>query len=418
MSVQVKDTPLPARATARSLKALRDRCGPGREGAERFELVVTEGVRDRQIDVSGVDLEEVAHLAIGPRWRQHLGAGVSLRADVARVHALESGQPLTTDLFNVATGQLAFSEVRRNFELEGFVLSALIPVLQSSILGAEIVPEVAPMGDVSEVVLEGQEYPSVGLGSNTYELPASEKRGLKIGITEEAMRHTGQLTSEIMRQSQAVGLYLGLRREIKNIDNVLGALMQYVRNGTGTAAFLTSGAYVNKQTGVPLVDYRDIETAELLLGEQLNPDTGLPIMAPTAQHLVVMPFKKWTAQRILNATVVRSGDITTGAGVQMEGASPLSGSNVKIVSSQLIYRRALALLDADPVKTRDLWLYGSLTAFGWKELWPLEVKQRSGESPLAFERDIVLEWKARYHGTPYVRDPRLITRNENTALAA
>lgn len=419
MTTMVQDNQSPARATARSLKALHDRMGgQGREKDERFAAVLIEGVRDRQIDVSGVKLEELAQLCFGASWRQRLADRVALRESVHEVTAMEAGQPVVTGLFQVATGQLIFSEIRRHYELEAFVFSREIPVTPSGILGEEDVPEVVPMGDAGEEVLEGREYPSASLSSAKYTLPASAKKGMKIEVSEEALSFTGQLTMEIMRQAAAIGKFLGLRREISLIDVLIGYVNNYKRNGTSTNTYLTSGAYVNNQTGVPLADYTDIESADLLLQAMRDPDNSLPFMQGMRRHLVVMPHKKWTAKRILNATEVRTGDITTGSGLQMITGNPLQGEGeLAILTSQLLYDRVLATVESEAAKAQAGWFYGSLEAFGWKELWPLQVFQRRMESDAAFDRDVILAYKARYHGVAYVREPRLITRNEDSAWA-
>jgi hypothetical protein len=416
MVLQVQDTPAPARHSAKSLKALYDRMGgEGREKAHRFEQVLSEGVRDRKFDVSGVLLEDVARIAYGEGWRQRLADRVSLRESAHDAHVMESGQPVVSGLFSAATTQLIYSTIRQHYEIEDFVFSREVPTTQSTILGTETVPEVTPIGDASEAILENQEYPSVTFGQATYTLPASAKRGMKVEISEEALRFTGQLTASILKQAVAIGKFLGLRKEISLIDVIIGVVNNYIRNGTATNTYLTTGAYINNQTSLPLTDYRDIDAAKQLLNAMRDPDNTLPFMQGARRHLIVMPENVYTAKRILNATEIRSGDITTGAGVQMASANPLLDENLKLLSSELLYDRVIAGAEAEAAKAQAGWFYGSLEAFGWKELMPLQVFARSGESDAEFERDIVLAYKARYHGVAYVNEPRLITRNEDSA---
>lgn len=416
MPIHVQDVPAPARATARSLKATADRIGgDGREKAARFEVLLSEAVRDRTIDLTGVQLEEIAHLSLGASWRKHLVEG---RARQGGVLVLEAGQPVTSDFFDAVTGQVIYSMIRQSAELPDFYFTRSIPVMQSQLPGTEIVPEITPPGDVSEDVAQGQEYPSVGIWAATYTLPASAKRGLKIEITEEALSFTAAqgLTASILGQAGSIGRYLGYKRELSLIDVVIGFVNNYIRNGVGLNTYLTSGSYVNNQTSAALVDHTDVDSAEQLLGEILHPDTGLPIAMMTNRRvLIVMPSNVITARRIVNATEVRSGDITTGAGIQVASGNPLAANPIDIVASQILYQRVLATVESEAAKARAGWFYGSLEAFGWKELWPLAVFQQDATSNAGFERDVVRRFKARYHGVAYVKEPRLITRNEDSA---
>lgn len=415
MTITVQDVPAPVRASARSLKHTADKIGgEGRERVERFSVLLSEAVRDRTIDLSQVSLEEAAHLSMGPSWKQHLLE--SSRGRNVQVH--EAGAPVTSDFFDAVTGQVIFSQIRQSADLPDFYFSRTIPVLQSGLPGTEIVPEITPPGDVSEEVAQAQEYPSVGIGAATYTLPASAKRGLKIEITEETLSFTAPqgLTANILAQAGMIGRYLGYKRELSLIDVVIGFVNNYIRNGVALNTYLTAGSWVNNQTGAALIDHTDVDSAEQLLGEILHPDTGLPMaMMGGRRTLIVMPSQRLTARRIVNATEIRSGDITSGAGIQVASANPLAGNPIDVVDSQIMYQRVLATVESEAAKARAGWFYGSLDAFGWKELWPLAVFQQDATSNAGFERDVVRRYKARYHGVAYVREPRLMTRNEDSA---
>jgi hypothetical protein len=419
MTILVQDVPAPAKATAASLKTTFDRCGGDnhREKGRRFLALLEAAVKDRQIDLSQVLLEEVGHRSMGERWKAHLIEG---RNHGGHVDLVESGQPVTSDFFSAVTGQVIYSEIRRTSELPEFIFSKLVRTMQSGLPGTETVPEITAMGDVAETVLEGQEYPKVGIGAATTTLPASVKKGLGLDLTEEAMSFTAPqgLTQFILAQAGAVGNFLGLRKELSLIDVIIGFVNNYIRNGTGTNTYLTAGSYVNNQTGVDLVDYTDVDAAEQLLGEMVDPTTGLPIpIADQSRVLIVSPARVMRASSIINATTISVGDITTGTGLQTTSRSPIA-MPVQLVSSRLMMQRIIATMEAETAKAHDGWFWGSLMAFVWKELWPLAVFQQSGQGSAAgFERDVVMRWKARYHGVAAVKEPRLITRNENSAWA-
>lgn len=417
--IQVQDVAPPKRATAASLHYALGRMGGNspRENAHRFESFLTEQVAERRLDLGLVLLEEVAKLSMGEGWRRHLAEG---RAPVA---LLESGGPVTSDFFNAVTGQVIYSTIREAFSLPGFVFSAAIPAMDSGLPGTESVPEITALGDVAETVLEGQAYPEFGVGAAYYTLPASVKQGLMVSITEEALSFTAPqgLTRYVLAQASGVGTSLGLRKELNLIDVVIGYVNNYIRNGSGTDTYLTSGAYVNKQTSADLVDYTDIDSAEQLLNDLLDPTTGLSIARMSMNRdLVVSPARRLRAQSILEAAGINVGDITTGTGLQTTGSpNPLRSMGVRLIPpSQLMYRRILGTLESEAAKAADGWIYGDLAAaFGWKQIWPLGVFQQDAGSDSAFTRDVVRRWKARYHGVAFVKEPRFVTRNENSAWA-
>lgn len=406
-------------ANAKALMALLKRSGGDnpREQAIRFEHILTEAVRERKIDVGLVLLEEVARVSMGERWKVVLVEAIRRGGQPAAL--LEEGQPVTSDFFSAVTGQVIYSTIREAFSLPDFVFSALVPTIQSGLPGTETVPEITPMGDVAQTVEEAQEYPQVGIGAATTTLPASAKNGMKIALTEEAMSFTAPqgLTSFILGQASAVGKWLGYRKELSLIDVIIGYVNNYIRNGTGTNTYLTSGAYINNQTSAELVDYTDVDSAEQLLAAMVDPTTGIAIMRPSQKrHLIVSPARELRARAIVESTGINVGDITTGTGLQTTGApNPLRRlSPIEVIASRLMINRIIEVMETETTKAHDGWFYGDLAAFFWKEIWPLAVFQATAGNQANFDRDIGMQWKARYHGVAGTKEPRIITRNENS----
>jgi hypothetical protein len=421
MSIQIQDVPAPAKATAKSLKATFDRMGGAneRERVDKFETLLESHVKDRTIDLGGVKLEEVAELSLGSKWRQRLVDGRGKQVALLEADA-PGGQAISSDFFAAVTGQRVYSEIRQASELPEFYFTRRLPVVPSDHLGEETVPEIEGMGDVSEEMLEAQGYSFVGFGPHTTSMPASKKRGLGVQITEETLKVTAPvgLTASVVGQANRIGRFLGYKGEIERIDVVSGYVNPYARDGVATDTYLTAGAYVNKQTSAALSDYTDIDSAEQLLSEILDPDTGLPMLdLMGTRDLIVMPAQVMTALAIVGATEIRKGDITTGTGLQTVSGNPLSRLAINVVSSKIFYQRVLATLESEVAKAKAGWFYGSLDAFAWKEFWPLSVAQQGPNSDAAFTHDVVARWKARYHGAAFVRNPRLITRNEDGAWA-
>lgn len=422
MTIQVQDVPLPAKATAASLHATLSRMGGAneREKLARFEAVLVESVRDRKLDVSGVTLEEIAERSMGSRWRAVLLESRNGRQVVLLEADGPGGQAISSDFFSAVTGQVVYSEIRRASELPEFYFTRRIPVVPSGILGTETIPEIAGMGDVSEEALEAQALSFVGFGAHALTIPQSKKRHLGVQITEEALKTTSGpgLTSFVLGQANRVGLFLGYKGELERIDVVTGYVNNYIRDGVATNTYLTSGAYANKVTGLQIVDYTSINTLEQLLNEIPDPDTGLPMLRGVgSRDLIVMPSEVMRVAAFVGATMIRTGDITTGTGLQTESGNPLSRIPVNVVASQIFYQRVLATLESEAAKARAGAFYGDLTAFAWKEFMPLTIAQQGANSDASFTHDVVMRWKAKYHGAPYVQEPRKISHSQDQAWA-
>ena len=83
------------------------------------------------------------------------------------------------------------------------------------------------------------------------------------------------------------------------IDTLIGQVNNYSRNGTSANTYTTAGV-INNQSGVPLNDWTDIDTARQLFLDILDPNIGEPInLMP--RDLIVMPQKTMVVGRILNA---------------------------------------------------------------------------------------------------------------------
>jgi len=364
---------------------------------------------EKKVSLSDYSIKDLAHTFLGESWGakfRHLSSDDGFRIEEA------AGQPVKSTLFSNITGQLLFSEIRKQFDSEAFVFSGLVPTVATAIDGTETVPSIGNMGDVSESVGEGQEYPSVGVTEGYWTIPLKTKRGMKIEVTEESIFF--DRTNLLVEAAANVGQSLAIRKEKDIIDVFSGQTNNYSRNGTATNTYLLSGAYVNNQSGTDLVDWSDIDSAELLFADILDPTTSEPLadLPASERQLVVMPHRVHTAKRILGATEVRDT-----AGSNFETLSANTVAPYTLVSSRLLYRQVLSVLETVAATAQAIWWLGSIQrAFAWYENWPLAVFRQGGESNAGFERDISMRFKARYRGVAVVREPRWITRNENAAV--
>ena len=103
------------------------------------------------------------------------------------------------------------------------------------------------IGDKAEIVDEGASYPLVGLNEEYIDTPPTRKRGFIVPVTREII--VADRTGILLKAAGETGRWCGLNKEKRVLDVVTGIQNNYKRNGTATNTYLTSGAYVNSQTG-------------------------------------------------------------------------------------------------------------------------------------------------------------------------
>lgn len=314
----------------------------------------------------------------------------------------EAGDAVTSSAFSRISGQIIYNEVMQAFNDEAFVFSPLVPTISTQFSG-ETIPGIGRMGDVARVIEEGQPYTRAGLNPDWIQTPTTEKRGLMIDLTREAVFF--DRTNLIMERAKEVGAWLGLNREKRIIDAFIDENQtrhQYTWKGTSYATYQTATPWDNITATAALVDWTDIDEAEQTLASILDPNTGEPIMS-MPRHLVVTRQNLYAAKRIINATevaVTTPGYATTANPSQTRTANPIS--NYTIVSSQLLASR---------MATDTTWYLGDISKMiRYMENFPLQVEQAPANSGDMFERDIVASFKAGERGAAVVIEPRVTTK--------
>lgn len=361
-------------------------------------------------------IQDLASAFLGDNWEKAYKDQVSLRESA---ELMEAPAMVTSQLFPKITQQLIFSEVRRQFDVEANALTPIVPVVPSDIKGTEVVPSITNIDpDDLAVTGEGEPYHRVGVTEEYFTLPAKTKSGGVIELTREAIRF--DRTNMLVDQARAIGAALGAKKENALIDALIGQTNNYSRNGTASNTYLTAGAYINNQSSLPLGDWTDVDTALQLFAGILDPNTSEPLAgAMNPKHLVVMPYKRMTAKRILTASGARSAE-NLAAGSRSEETvneqNPLAELGLQLVSSNRIYQRVLAGPEGTASTAREGWFLGSIDELlAWYECWPLEVLMQGRDSDASFDRDIEMKFKACYFGVAAVREARKMLRLESTA---
>lgn len=367
-----------AKATAQLTEWLED-AREGREG----------GIKPEEFS-----LRDLAEAIVGYEWVNSLMDGT------------ESGSAVNTTDFANITGQIVFSAILAAYNGPEFLFSRLIPNRPTRLSGEKI-PGVTQIGDKAAIVKELMDYPTFGVGEEYIETPETEKRGLIVPVSNEAIFF--DRTNLILDRCRGVGEYLALNKEKRLIDVAIGATNNYKRNGSTLNTYLTSGAWVNDISN-PLTDWADIEEAELLFDAMVDPNTGelINVMPNT---LIVSGYKLHTARRLLTATEVRHR--TQSSNVETVSANPVGGAYA-VEKSSLMRQRIIDRLSVSATNAREYWFLGDFSrAFAYMENIPVTVTQAAPNSEDSFKRDVVAQFKAMERGAAAVIDPRYVVRCKN-----
>lgn len=309
----------------------------------------------------------------------------------------EAADVVDTAAFANVFGQITYTSTLEGFNAPEFVGDSLVTVIPTGFNG-ERIPGVGRIGDDAEDIKEGQLYPNAVIGEEWVDTPETIKRGLILNVTQEAIFF--DRTGLLLGQASQVGRAIGINREKRILDTVLGITTSYRRNGAAAAAtYLTSGSgNINTKTSNALADWTNVEAAELLFDDIVDPTTGEPISV-VADTIIVPTALRQTLNRILNATEVRHVSNTN---VTTLGASPLNGRAYTGVSSAYVKQRT---------SSATTWFVGQpKAAFAYMENWGLKVQQSDENSEAGFTRDIVARYKASERGAAGIIERRKMVK--------
>lgn len=369
------------------------------DGPQKTVEHLSEALREKKLRPEDFSLRDLAESLVpdGGEWVRMLdprsaGGGVSL---------LESGQGVDVTAFLNIAGQVVYSKIMEAYQQEAFVVSKLVDTIPTRMDGEKI-PGVTALPDAAETIRPGMPYPSVGFGEDYIETPSTTKHGLIVTVTREAIFF--DRTNLVLSRASEVGEILGLNKEKRLIDVVIGAVNNYKRLGTTYNTYLASGAWANVKDTNELVDWRNVDAAENLFAGMLDPATGEPVLVnPTT--VLVMPAYRHAAHRVFGAAEIDYATEQTTTRV----ANPLT--KYQVVDSRLVYRRIIAAGTAvDDAK--KWWFLGDFKkAFAYMENWPITVTQSAANSEAEFNNDIVVRFRASERGAAAVLNPRCVVKS-------
>lgn len=381
------------------------------DGAAKTGTHLKEAIEKKQLRLEDFSIRDLAENfvmntggeVIGPNWVREncdpMNQGTLL---------LEAGDGVDSTAFANITGQLVFSKIMQSYQTEAFVLSGLIPSTPTRLNGEKI-PGVASVGDKAENIGEGMPYPNFGFGEEYIETPVTTKRGLIVPVTKEAIFF--DRTNLVTQRAGEVGQFLGLNKEKRLVDVVIGATNNYKRNGTSFNTYVTTGDRINDQSN-PITDWTNLDAAEQLLAGIKDPNTGEPILV-SADTILSVPGNRRSVDYVLNATEISRGTPLSPVSNDTRFSNPFRGA-YRSVSSQLVYLRLQSELSVSAANAKQYWFLGRFDrAFAYMENWPITVVQAPQNSEAEFTQDTVLRFKASERGAAAVIDPRFVIRNKN-----
>jgi hypothetical protein len=371
------------------------------DGPERTTRHLSEALREGHLKAEDFSLRELAEATVGPEWLRRMdprgGGGV---------HLLEAGDGIDVTAFSNITGQVVYSRILEAYTQEAFVVSRLVDTIPTRLDGEKIAG-IGRIADQAAEVPPGMPYPNVGMGEDYIETPSTTKRGLIVPVTREAIFF--DRTYLVLQRAGEVGEALGLNKEKRLIDLVVGATQNYKWKGTGYSTYYAAadnGPWANVVTD-ELVDWTDLDAAEQLFADILDPSTGEPVLIQ-ASTVLVMPAYRHAAARVLNATELVYG-AETGA-VRTTYANPYNRS-YQFYDSRLAYRRIIAA-GQTAAQAKKWWFLGDFRrAFAYMENWPITVTQSPPQSEAEFNQDIVVRFKASERGAAAVINPRYVVKS-------
>ncbi|MBI1899751.1 MAG: hypothetical protein HYS13_01395 [Planctomycetia bacterium] len=246
-------------------------------------------------------------------------------------------------------------------------------------------------------------YPTYGFGEDYIETPSTTKRGFIVPVTREAIFF--DRTNLVLKRAAEVGESLGLNKEKRLLDVAVGVTNTFKWRGTSYNTYQAATPWINSLSANELVDWTDVDAAEQLLANMLDPDTSEPILL-RASTVLVTPAYRHAAHRIFEGSEVRY----TSGGTETLADNPLAGQYTVHVS-RLMYRRVLASGEAEAA-AKKWWFLGDFKrAFAYMQNWPITVTQAPPNSEAEFTHDVVLRFKASERGTPAVLNPRYVVKN-------
>jgi len=357
---------------------------------------ITEGIEEKWFRPDDFSIRDLAESLIpdGPEYvREYCrpSGGMSLMEASA----------VNTGTFSNITGQIVYSKILEAYADPAFLWPSLVQTVKTEFSGEKI-PGIGRMGNDAENVSEGAAYPLIGVTQEYIETPATVKHGMIVPVTKEAIFF--DRTNLVLQRCSEVGYWAGVNKEKECVSIATGTTNNFKRNGTAYDTYPSTGGHgVDNYNTNALLDWTDIDEAELLFDGMTDWNTGEPIILGPTRQLLVPGALRSTAMRIVSATSIVYSGATNAAHYQTNSANPLAGLGIQILCNPVVYAVTSDATD---------WWYGDFKkAFAYMENWGITTEVAPSNSTAAFERDIVVQHKVSWRGVAAVLDPHYVIKS-------
>lgn len=375
------------------------------DGAQKTVEHLSEALAEGHLRPEDFSLRDLAEGLIpdGHQWVRMLDP-----RNAGSVGILEASEGIDVTAFLNVTGQVIYAKILDSYTQEAFAVSKLVDTIPTRLDGEKI-PGAGAIGDEATEVAPGMPYPHVGFGEDYIETPATTKRGLIVPVTKEAVFF--DRTHLILSRAAEVGEVLGLSKEKRLIDLVIGKTNNYRWKDTAYETYQSSSPWNNQIGDNELVDWTNVDAAEQLFADILDPNTNEPVLVQP-NTVLVMPACRHAAFRVFNAREINY--TATDSATTTISANPLTRYGV--VDSRLAYRRIIASGESAG-DAKKWWFLGDFKkAFAYMENWPITVTQSPLGSEADFNQDILVRFKASERGAAAVINPRYVVKSTGSAL--
>ncbi len=370
------------------------------DGADKTVRHLSEALEQHQLKPEDFSFRDLAETLIpgGREWVRMLDPASSSGHSI-----MEASDGVDVTAFMNVTGQVIYSKIMEAYTQDAFVLSKLVQTVPTRLDGEKIPGIARVSGDIAEVQ-PGMPYPHLGFGEDYIETPSTTKRGFIVPVTREAIFF--DRTHLILSRAAEVGEVLGLNKEKRLCDLLVGVTNNYKWKGTTYNTYQTASPWINEKATNELVDWTDVDAAEQLFADILDPNTGEPVLVK-ATTVLVMPAYRHAAHRVFNAAEITY--TATSAQTATSAANPLG--KYRVEESRLAYRRIIASGET-AADAKKWWFIGDFhRAFAYMENWPITVTHSKLHSEADFTNDVVVRFKASERGAAAVLNPRYVVKN-------
>lgn len=379
------------------------------EMRERVAVIV-DAIKTKDLKVEELSIRDIAEATLGEAGMRAMAKQPNA-AGFQMTQMQEAVAPVNLSAFSNITGQLIYQGVYDAYSAPEYIGDTLV-TNENSREDNTRVPGLDPIDDDAAIVDEGGEYQDVKFGEDYIDIPQSKKRGLKIGVTREAVFF--DRTGQVLEMARSVGERLGLNREKRILKTVLGIDNSYKRKGTAVDTYITTGNRINDLTNA-LTDYTSFDTAMKAFADMRDDRKDPEPIVVNPKQLLVNDALMYTTRNILRSTEIAVAPAVSNSASKMP--NPYSGMLAQVGSPwvrKLLTGATTNSQTNSAAEAATFWYIGDFKrAFRYRTLFPLSVIAAQNDVA-QFERDVVAQFRADERGVPYIWAPWYVIRCHGT----